>query len=92
MEEKTLLDKIKHMFEDECDGVKTYSELADVMGEMYPDKDYSNNLRRIALDEYKHKDYIMRLLDEMHAFMPAEIKTAWDEAEKHYKHMRSGGV
>ena len=57
------------------------------MEKMYPDKDYANNLRKIAYDEYKHKDYIMRLLDEMHAFMPSEMKTAWDEAEEHYKKM-----
>ena len=87
MDEKTLLDKIKAMFKDECDGVKCYSELADVMEEMYPDKDYANNLRKIAIDEYKHKDYVMQLLDDMHAFMPTEMKTAWDEAEEHYKKM-----
>ena len=91
MEEKTLLEKIKGMFKDECDGVKCYSELADVMERMYPDKPYANNLRRIALDEYKHKDYVMRLLDEMHAFMPSEYRTAWNEAEEHYEHIRSGG-
>ena len=90
MDEKTLLDKIKDMFKDECDGVKTYSDLADVMDEMYPDKDYAKNLRRIALDEYKHKDYVMRLLDELHAFMPSDMKTAWDDAEDHYRRLHHG--
>lgn len=91
MDEVTLLDKIKDMFKDECDGVKTYSELADVMEKMYPNKRYAEDLRKIAIDEYKHKDYVMRLLDDMHAFMPSDIKTAWDEAEEHYKHIHSGG-
>ena len=89
MDEKTLLDKVKDMFMDECDGVKTYSELADIMETMYPTKDYANNLRRIAIDEYKHKDYVMRLLDDMHAFVPSDVKTAWDEAEEHYRHLHS---
>ena len=87
MEKATLLEKIKAQFKDECDGVKTYSELADVMEQMYPDKDYANNLRKIAIDEYKHKDYVMRLLDDMKAFMPSDVKSAWDEAEEHYKKM-----
>lgn len=89
MDEKTLLDRVKDMFMDECDGVKTYSELADIMEKMYPTKDYATNLRRIAIDEYKHKDYVMRLLDDMQAFVPPDVKTAWDEAEEHYKHLHS---
>lgn len=93
MEEKTtLLDKIKHMFLDECDGVKAYSELAEVMEEMYPMKDYAHNLRKIAIDEYKHKDYVMNLLNDMDAFVPPDVKTAWSEAEDCYKHMHSGGA
>ena len=91
MDEKTLLEKVKDMFKDECDGVKCYSELAEVMERMYPNKDYANNLRKIAIDEYRHKDYIMRLLDDMGAFVPTDIKTAWDDAEEHYRLMRSGG-
>lgn len=91
MDEKTLLDKIKDMLKDECDGVKTYAELADVMEKMYPDKDYARDLRKIAIDEYTHKYYIMRLLDDMHAFVPSDVKTMWDEAEECYKSMRSGG-
>lgn len=91
MDENTLLDKIKDLFKDECDGVKTYSELSDVMEQMYPDKDYASNLRKIAIDEYKHKDYIMRLLDDMHAFVPSDIRSSWKEAEERYKMMRTGG-
>ena len=72
-EEKTLLDKLKDQFKDECDGVTTYSELAEVMERMYPDKPYANALRQIAIDEYRHKKYVMELLDEMHAFMPDDM-------------------
>ena len=89
-EEKTLLDKLKDQFKDECDGVTTYAELAEVIGRMYPDKPYASNLRQIALDEYKHKKYVMELLDEMHAFMPDEMRKMWLEAEEHYKRIREG--
>lgn len=89
-EEKSLLDKLKSQFKDECDGVTTYSELAEVMERMYPDKPYANVFRQIALDEYKHKKYVMELLDEMHAFMPDDMRSMWKKAEEHYERIRSG--
>lgn len=89
-EEKTLLDKLKDLFKDECDGVTTYSELAEVMERMYPNERYADCLRQIALDEYKHKKYVMELLEEMHAFMPDDMKKIWQEAEEHYNKIRAG--
>ena len=89
-EEKTLLEKLKDLFKDECDGVTAYSELAEVMERMYPNENYASCLRKIALDEYQHKKYVMELLEEMHAFMPDEMKQMWNQAEEHYKKIRAG--
>ena len=73
---------------DEVEGIKKYSKMIIGIEKETPNHKYLPYLKAIVKDEYQHQKYILKMLIDMDAFVPANIHTAMKEVEDAYGKIR----
>lgn len=85
MTREEIISALTAEYLEEVEGIKKYSKMIKGIEKETPNHKFLPYLRAILKDEYCHQKYIMAMLREMDAFVPANVAAAMKDVEEAMK-------